>query len=209
MQLHQHDRSGPEWHLDCQTIAACWRDLLSLNFLIMDPFPLPIKWDVMSHPKNACKNGMCLHTKEPSFALTSLMFYIRPFVFFLRSEAKKISLPCWGKWCNRRTSKSVSSPIKTVSIEDADSIVFWTMRRSASAWHTWPKDIRYSLSSDIRIKMVVIFILSFFYSEWSNNHLIFILSFHFLWVILFEKNRITSNNHFFSKWENVIIFFQQ
>ena len=70
---------------------------------------------------------------------------------------------------------------------------------------TWPKDIRYSLSSDIRIKMVVIFILSFFYSEWSNNHLIFILSFHFLGIILFEKIRITSNNHsFFKMGKNVI-----
>ena len=69
----------------------------------------------------------------------------------------------------------------------------------------WPKDIRYSLSSDIRIKMVVIFILSFFYSEWSNNHLIFILSFHFLGIILFEKIRITSNNHsFFKMGKNVI-----
>ena len=69
----------------------------------------------------------------------------------------------------------------------------------------WPKDIRYSLSSDIRIKMVVIFILSFFYSEWPNNHLIFILSFHFLGIILFEKIRITSNNHsFFKMGKNVI-----
>ena len=47
--------------------------------------------------------------------------------------------------------------------------------------------------------MVVIFILSFFYSEWSNNHLIFILSFHFLGIILFEKLWITSNNHSFFK----------
>ena len=72
-------------------------------------------------------------------------------------------------------------------------------------WQCWPKDIRYSLSSDIRIKMVVIFILSFFYSKWSNNHLIFILSFHFLGIILFEKIRITSNNHsFFKMGKNVI-----
>ena len=75
----------------------------------------------------------------------------------------------------------------------------------ASLNQCWPKDIRYSLSSDIRIKMVVIFILSFFYSEWSNNHLIFILSFHFLGIILFEKIRITSNNHsFFKMGKNVI-----
>ena len=82
---------------------------------------------------------------------------------------------------------------------------YWAKSRGWAWIQTWPKDIRYSLSSDIRIKMVVIFILSFFYSEWSNNHLIFILSFHFLGIILFEKLRITSNNHsFFKMGKNVI-----
>ena len=31
--------------------------------------------------------------------------------------------------------------------------------------------------------------------------------FIFLWIILFEKFRVTSNNHFFSKWENAKLFF--
>ena len=50
---------------------------------------MPNKRDVVSHQKNACKNDMCLHKKVPSFALTSLTFHTRPYVFFLRSEAKK------------------------------------------------------------------------------------------------------------------------
>ena len=72
-----------------KTVAACWRDLLSLNFLRMDPFPIPNKQDVLSHPRNACRNGMSLHIKVPSFAWTSLIFHTHPFVFFLQSEVKK------------------------------------------------------------------------------------------------------------------------
>ena len=98
----------------------------------MDPFLIPNNRDVVSHPSNACKEGMCLHRKVPNFVLTSL-FHTRPFVSFLRSEAKRISLPWESIWCIRRTSKSVSSPIKTVFMEVADLIIFWTMRRSASA----------------------------------------------------------------------------
>ena len=90
----------------------------------MDPFSIPNKRDVVSQPKNACRNGMCLHTKVPSFAWTSLMFHTHPFVFFLQSEAKKIFLLCGGMLCNKTTSKSVSSPINTVSMDSADSIAF-------------------------------------------------------------------------------------
>ena len=134
MQLRQLYQFGPEWHLNCKKLELAEGIYFPWIFWECTFSYIPNKQDVVSHPRNSCKNGMCLHTKVPSFAWTSLMFHTHPFVFFLRSKAKKIFLLCGGMRCNKRTSKSVSSPINTVSMDSADSIAFWTMNWYASAW---------------------------------------------------------------------------
>ena len=54
-------------------VACSWKCWLVLNFLREVPFPIPYSWEVVSHPRTACRKRMFLHNPGPSCFLTSLI----------------------------------------------------------------------------------------------------------------------------------------
>ena len=90
---------------------------------------------LISQPKIACWKSTCLQKNMPKSSLVWLISQTRCFAFFFGAGAKKRLCPVNLKWYSARTSKSVSSPTKTVS---EDSIAFCIIRTSTSAvaWNT-------------------------------------------------------------------------
>ena len=134
-QLYQF---GPEWHLNCHNFCWLLKELIFLEFFWEWTLYLSQTNKVLCHTLQMRAKMVCACTQKYLVLLGPL--YCSTLVFFLRSEAKENF--CCVK-AGGVTSKSVSSLINTVSMDSADSIAFWTINRSTSAWSwkTWQLDL--------------------------------------------------------------------
>ena len=112
----------------------------SLSIFSGDPFPIPNRPDVVSHPAIAWIKSIFLQTMTPkaSFMDKISLITVSLLKFCFMSDLKKILWLFKSAWYSNKTSRSVSSPTTIVSEVKADSMAFDTIKVSASlfAWYT-------------------------------------------------------------------------
>ena len=118
-------------------LLACWHNWKSLLIIFTDkPFPSPNRREVTSQPTIAwMKSMLWSHKSGPSYFLDCLIHHIVVCCEdFFGSDFRNTSCASISAWCSRRTSKYLSSPIRTVSLRTADATAVGTMRTSASSF---------------------------------------------------------------------------
>ena len=72
------------------TLACSRNGWLAVNVLREDPFPIPYRRDVVSHPRSAWINKMWLQMSGPSICCIALIFQMRVFLcFFLALDKRR------------------------------------------------------------------------------------------------------------------------
>ena len=104
--------------------AISWKFFFCFVWFSGVDFSMPYIREVELCPRKGRRKRIWSQRVSPSFSLAANISHRRPPVFLdFASEWKNIGLQSCLVWYSKRTSRSVSSPIKTVGWLSADSII--------------------------------------------------------------------------------------